>query len=60
MTVDGLDVVTTPSDQLARRLAILRQGTPMDMIRPDALQEIYDMQIKVLERDGKRICLFYD
>lgn len=25
VTIDGLDVVTTPSDQLARRLAILRQ-----------------------------------
>lgn len=39
---------------------ICRQGTSDELIRQDVLQEIYDMRIKVLERDGKRICLFYD
>lgn len=31
VTVDGLDVTTTPSDQLARRLAILRQDNQVAM-----------------------------
>ncbi len=30
-TVDGLDVATTPGDQLARRLAILRQDNHLDI-----------------------------
>jgi iron complex transport system ATP-binding protein len=39
---------------------ICRQGQSDELIRQDVLQEIYDMRIEVLERDGKRICLFYD
>ncbi len=39
---------------------ICRQGTSDELIQQDVLQEIYDMRIKVLEQEGKRICLFYD
>ncbi len=39
---------------------ILYQGAVEEIIRPDVLQDIYDMPIRVRELDGRRICLFYD
>lgn len=38
---------------------ICRHGSIDDIIRPDVLREIYDMDIGVKELDGQRICLFY-
>jgi iron complex transport system ATP-binding protein len=35
------------------------QGTPAEMIRPEVLAKIYDMDIAVHELDGQRICLYY-
>ncbi len=39
---------------------ILYQGAVEEIVRPDILQDIYDMPIRVRELDGRRICLFYD
>ncbi len=38
---------------------INRHGKVEDIIRPEVLREIYDMDIDVKEMDGQRICLFY-
>ncbi|MFK0384096.1 MULTISPECIES: ABC transporter ATP-binding protein [Rhizobium/Agrobacterium group] len=38
---------------------INRHGSVEDIIRPEVLREIYDMDIDVKEMDGQRICLFY-
>jgi iron complex transport system ATP-binding protein len=35
------------------------QGTPAEMIRPEVLAEIYDMDIAVHELDGQRISVYY-
>jgi iron complex transport system ATP-binding protein len=39
---------------------ICRQGRPDEIIRPDALQDIYDMRIEVMEMGERRVCLFYE
>ncbi|MQB39507.1 ATP-binding cassette domain-containing protein [Agrobacterium tumefaciens] len=39
---------------------ICRHGPAEEIIRPEILQEIYDMPIRVNEIDGRRICLFYE
>ncbi|SDG70610.1 ABC transporter ATP-binding protein [Pelagibacterium luteolum] len=39
---------------------VVRQGTPDELIRPEALKEIYDMDINVHEIGGHRVSLFYD
>jgi iron complex transport system ATP-binding protein len=43
-----------------RQGRICRQGTPDEIIRTDALRDIYDMQIDVREIGGRRVCLFYE
>ncbi|MEI3804382.1 ABC transporter ATP-binding protein [Agrobacterium sp. CCNWLW32] len=39
---------------------ICHHGPAEEIIRPEILQEIYDMPIRVNEIDGRRICLFYE
>lgn len=39
---------------------ICHHGPAVEIIRPEILQEIYDMPIRVNEIDGRRICLFYE
>ena len=39
---------------------IVRQGSTEDIINPEALKAIYDMDINVHEIGGQRISLFYD
>ncbi|ARO14098.1 iron complex transport system ATP-binding protein [Ketogulonicigenium robustum] len=39
---------------------LVRSGTVPEMIRPEVLHEIYDMEIAVHEFAGNRICLFYE
>ncbi|MHB2266052.1 iron ABC transporter ATP-binding protein [Aliihoeflea sp. PC F10.4] len=36
------------------------QGTPDEIIQPDALFDIYEMEIDVIDRGERRICLFYE
>ncbi|MET3663371.1 iron ABC transporter ATP-binding protein [Aquamicrobium ahrensii] len=38
---------------------MVRQGTPEEVITPESLRAIYDMDIDVREIDGRRITLFY-
>lgn len=38
---------------------VIRQGSPQEIVTPETLQEIYDMAIRVLEIDGRRVSLFY-
>ncbi|CUX34103.1 MULTISPECIES: ABC transporter ATP-binding protein [Agrobacterium] len=39
---------------------ICHQGPAEGIIRPDILEDIYDMPIRVEDIDGRRICLFYE
>ncbi|MND22375.1 putative siderophore transport system ATP-binding protein YusV [compost metagenome] len=39
---------------------ICHHGPAEEIIRPEILQEIYDMPIRVNEIEGRRICLFYE
>ena len=39
---------------------ICRHGPVDEIIRPDVLRDIYDMEIRVADVDGRRICLFYE
>ncbi|WP_421950567.1 ABC transporter ATP-binding protein [Pelagibacterium sp.] len=39
---------------------VIRHGTKNDIITPEALKEIYDMDINVHEIGGHRVSLFYD
>lgn len=50
------------SDQIVamRDGRIRHQGTPDEIIRPDTLFDIYEMDIEVLDRAGRRVCLFYE
>lgn len=50
------------SDQIVamRDGRVVRQGPPAEVITPDALREIYDMEIQVREIDGKPLALFYE
>ena len=43
-----------------RESRICHHGPAEEIIRPEILQEIYDMPIRVNEIDGRRICLFYE
>ncbi len=35
-------------------------GPPSEIIRPEILRDIYDIDIEVIENAGRRICLFYE
>jgi iron complex transport system ATP-binding protein len=39
---------------------VVRHGSKNDIINPEALKEIYDMDINVHEIGGHRVSLFYD
>ncbi|SAI41923.1 iron ABC transporter ATP-binding protein [Bordetella ansorpii] len=49
----------------ADRIVALRQGrvacqgTPQEIIRPEVLQDLYELPIAVHELDGQRICTYY-
>ncbi|SAI71748.1 iron ABC transporter ATP-binding protein [Bordetella ansorpii] len=49
----------------ADRIVALRQGrvacqgTPREIIRPEVLQDLYELPIAVHELDGQRICTYY-
>jgi len=34
-------------------------GTPLEVIQPDVLHALYGLEIRVLETDGQRICVYY-
>lgn len=34
-------------------------GTPQELIRPDVLNDLYQLEIRVHEVDGQRICVYY-
>lgn len=38
---------------------VIRQGSPQEIITSEALRDIYDMAIRVLEIEGRRVSLFY-
>lgn len=38
---------------------VIRQGSPQEIVTPETLRDIYDMDIQVLEIDGRRVSLFY-
>ena len=35
-------------------------GTPEELIRPEVLRDLYQLEIRVHEVEGKRICVFYN
>ncbi len=37
----------------------LRQGTAQEIITPDSLREVYDMDIDIREIDGTRFCVYF-
>lgn len=39
---------------------VVKDGPTNDIINPDALKEIYDMDIPVQEQDGCRICVYFN
>lgn len=39
---------------------VIRQGPPAEVITPEALHQIYDMDIRVIEVDGHRLAIYYD
>lgn len=38
---------------------VIRQGSPQEIVTPETLRDIYDMDIQVLEINGRRVSLFY-
>ena len=36
------------------------QGTPQELIQPDVLRDLYQLDIRVHEVDGQRICVYYN
>jgi len=34
-------------------------GTPLELIQPDVLRDLYQLEIRVHEVDGQRICIYY-
>ena len=39
--------------------AVVHQGTPAEIMRPDVLEEVYGMPIRVEEVDGRRIAVYF-
>lgn len=39
---------------------IIAQGNTDEMIRPDVLKEIYDIEMTIKEIDGKKFCLYFE
>ncbi|HEX8495849.1 MAG TPA: ATP-binding cassette domain-containing protein [Actinomycetales bacterium] len=39
--------------------AVVHQGTPAEIVRPDVLAEVYGMPIRVEEVDGRRIAVYF-
>jgi iron complex transport system ATP-binding protein len=35
------------------------QGTPQELIRPEVLRDLYQVEVKVHQIDGQRISVFY-
>lgn len=39
---------------------VIRQGSPAEIITPDALRAIYEMEIRVAEVEGQPLAIYYD
>ena len=38
---------------------VAHHGTPLELIQPEVLRELYQLEIRVHEIDGQRICVYY-
>ncbi|MDT2523303.1 iron ABC transporter ATP-binding protein [Enterococcus raffinosus] len=62
LVIHDINFAATYADEIVAMKAgeIFAHGTMEEMIQPQILNALYDMEIKICELDGKRFCMYFN